>query len=460
MATFYRTLCLTCVLTLPLFLCAAGCDSGSKATVASEDNSAENGNEAESAETNATEASTESTAKADPPVEATNSIEPLQAIELNAEKLLASALSKEELQEGWIRLFDGQSPFGWFVAGKANWKFEDEIISVSRGDKSFLCTSFQLADYELKLEFRSDPNTNSGVFLRTGPQPDDVAESCLELNIAPPDNPFPTASFVARHKVETSSLGEFDPTEWHTYHVRLVGDTVVVKLDGKEVVSLEGQMTDPTGHISLQHNEGKVEFRNILLRPIVDGTSLKLDDNWQEDWEKGEKEGATLTVTPVDSGLQMEGGLGKLQSKNSYGDFVLHAEYSLANPDVNSGIFFRCMPEAMLDGYECQVNHSIVDGDPLIPGDGGAGAIFRRQNARVVVGDGTSHNHITLLANGPQILTWVNGVQVVDFYDDREPNENPRRGLRLEPGPIALQGHDPGTKVIYHKIEVAQLNAD
>lgn len=445
---------------LALFVCTIGCNSGSKATVATGENGAEAESSSTETDANALGSTETESPNSEPAKEPEKPIDPPQPIELNADKLLAVALSDEELQDGWIRLFDGQSPFGWFVAGNANWKFEDGIISVSRGDKSFLCTSFQLADYELKLEFRSDPKTNSGVFLRTGPQPQDVAESCLELNIAPPDNPFPTASFVARHKVETSSLGDFDPTQWHTYHVRLVGDSVVVKLDGKEVVSLSELVTDPTGHISLQHNEGKVEFKNILLRPIIDGTSLKLGDDWQEDWEKGEKEGATLTVTPVDSGLQMEGGLGKLQSKNSYGDFILHAEYSLADRDVNSGIFFRCMPEAMLDGYECQVNHSILNDDPLLPGDGGAGAIFRRQNARIVVGDGTSHGHITLLANGSQIATWVNGIQVVDFVDDREANENPRRGLRLEPGPIALQGHDPGTKVIYHKIEVAEIKAD
>ena len=436
---------------------SVGCENGKQTNTVAETEAETKADGETSSAGSETSNPAEETAAVAPDSSPEVAIEPPQPIELNAAKLEEMALTQEQLQDGWIRLFDGQSPFGWIVVGNANWQFKDGIISVSRGDKSFLCTSFQLADYELQVDFRSDPKTNSGVFLRTGPQPEDVAEGCLELNIAPPDNPFPTASFVARQKVETESLGDFDPTEWHTYHVKLVDDTVQVKLDGKEVISLEGQTVDPMGHISLQHNEGKVEFRNILLRPILDGTTLALDDEWEKDWIKEEKEGATLTVTPEEMGLKMEGGLGKLQTKQSFGDFVLHAEYTLANRDVNSGIFFRCMPDAMLDGYECQVNHSIQDENPLQPGDGGAGAIFRRQNARVVIGDGTSASHITLLANGSQIATWVNGIQVVDFVDTREPNENPRRGLRLEAGPIALQGHDPGTKVVYHKIEVAEI---
>src|SRR5690606_33992434 len=111
-----------------------------------------------------------------------------------------------------------------------------------------------------------------------------------------------------------------------------------------------------------------------------------------------------------------------------------------------------------LDGYECQVNHAIADDDPLRPLDAGAGAIFRRQSARIVIGDGSQPTYLTLLANGPQFVTWINGVQVVDFYDTREPDENPRKGLRLEAGPIALQGHDATTDVTFQSIAISPLD--
>ncbi len=389
-------------------------------------------------------------AEATPPEEK----EPI-VYELNANGLIAAALSQEQLEQGWVRLFDGQSLAGWFVVGDADWQVSDGNIRVSGGERSYLCTNFMLADYELSVDFRSDPNTNSGVFLRTKPEPDDVASECLELNIAPPDNPFPTASFVQRQRVEPLALGDFDPTQWHTFRVRLVGEQVSVFLDGKPILELVDKTSSRRGHISLQHNSGPVEFRNILLRPVQIQT-LPTDEGWESAWSVSEKQVGQLKVEGGPQGLHLVGGLGQVQSNQDFGDFVLQAQYTLARPDVNSGIFFRCVRDAMLDGYECQINHAIQDGDPLRPVDAGAGAIFRRASARIVIGDGSQRTYLTLLASGPQMMTWVNGVQVAEFVDTRPTDDNPRNGLRTAPGPIALQGHDPQTDVVFHKLQISE----
>ncbi|MEO8270080.1 MAG: DUF1080 domain-containing protein [Aureliella sp.] len=384
-------------------------------------------------------------------------IAPPQEIELKAETLLAAQLTPEQLDQGWVRLFDGQSLSGWLQVGIADWQIAPEgVPKVTRGEASFLCTSFQIPNYELQVDFRSDAETNSGVFMRCGPQPLDVGIDCFELNIAPADNPFPTGSLVQRQKVDPAELGEFDPTAWHTYLIRVSGKQITVSLDDKQILQLDDVEVSPTGHISLQHNAGRVEFRNVLMRPL-ELNELKLGETWEEDWTLSEKEPGTFTATATTEGLQLNGGSGQLQSKQAFANFVLQARYTLASPGVNSGIFFRCMPDALLDGYECQVNHAVVDGDPLRPLDAGAGAIFRRQPARVVIGDGSKPTYLTLLANGPQMVTWVNGVQVAEFYDAREPNENPRNGLRLEAGPIALQGHDATTDVTFQSLKIVEI---
>jgi hypothetical protein len=49
---------------------------------------------------------------------------------------------------------------------------------------------------------------------------------------------------------------------------------------------------------------------------------------------------------------------------------------------------------------------------------------------------------MTIVASGRHIATWVNGVQEVDWTDERPINDNPRKGCRLEKGPISLQGHE------------------
>ncbi|MCC7335011.1 MAG: DUF1080 domain-containing protein [Pirellulaceae bacterium] len=399
----------------------------------------------------------EATMKAEEVLVDEGPIAPPQEIELNAESLLAAQLTPQQLEQGWVRLFDGQSLYGWLVVGNADWQIAPEgVLRVTRGEKSFLCTSFQIPNYELQVDFRSDAKTNSGIFMRCGPQPRDVGLDCFELNIAPAENPFPTGSLVERKKVEPTELGDFDPTQWHTYLVRVSGNQVTVSLDGKLILQLDDAHVSPTGHISLQHNEGQVEFRNVLMRPL-ELTELKLGEDWEEDWTLSEKEPDTFKATPTEDGLQLTGGSGQLQSKQAFGNFLLQARYTLASPEVNSGIFFRCIPDALLDGYECQVNHAVVDGDPLRPLDAGAGAIFRRQPARVVMGDGSKPTYLTLLASGPQMDTWVNGVLVAEFNDTREPNENPRKGLRLEAGPIALQGHDATTDVTFQSLKIVEI---
>ncbi|HAC92179.1 MAG TPA: DUF1080 domain-containing protein [Planctomycetaceae bacterium] len=404
----------------------------------------------------------ESAASADqasePPLDLTVGQGPIElaAYEIQADKLLAAALPTEMLDQGWVRLFDGQPLAGWNIVGQADWSCRDGILRVTRGDKSFLYTSFEMADCELQIDFRAGPDTNSGIFLRTMPEPGDVSLDCLEVNIAPPDNPFPTGSVVQRQRVEPDQLGKFDPTVWHTYLIRLDGENVTIQLDGKKIVEMVDDSSSRRGHISLQHNEGVVEFRNILMRPIT-STALRLDSQWQQDWTVAEKEAGSMKVQPSEKGLHIHGGLGKVQSKQSYGDFLLHAVYSLASPEVNSGIFFRCIEDNMLDGYECQVNHAMTSGDPLAPSDAGAGAIFRRKPARIVVGSGTQPTHLTLLASGKQMVTWVNGLLVTEFYDDRTPDDNPRKGSRIQPGPIALQGHDTTTDATFHQLKITEL---
>ena len=55
------------------------------------------------------------------------------------------------------------------------------------------------------------------------------------------------------------------------------------------------------------------------------------------------------------------------------------------------------------------------------------------------------------------MAVWVNGLQVTDWKDDRPDDPNPRRGRRLEPGHISLQGHDPTTNLDFRAIRVSEM---
>jgi hypothetical protein len=359
-------------------------------------------------------------------------------------------LTPEELADGWIALFDGQTLFGWKAASDADWRAADGMISVSRGEKGLLCTTAQFSDYILKLDFRSAKGTNSGVFLHTPLKPTDPAVDCYELNIADSDNPFPTASFVKRQKAE----GQFDSLDWQSFEVRVAGGRITVKLDGQTVLEYDDPAPLLRGHIGLQLNEGRVDFRNMKLKPlslesIFNGRDL---DGWKEYPDMASR----FTVTD-DGLLNVKNGRGQLETIASFGDFVLQLECQTHAPQLNSGIFYRCIPGQTMLGYECQIHNGFQNGDRRQPEDCGTGGIFRRQNARFVNADDQRWFSMTLIANGPHVAAWVDGVQVSDWTDERPAADNPREGRRLAAGTIMIQGHDPTTDISFRKLRAAEL---
>jgi hypothetical protein len=74
----------------------------------------------------------------------------------------------------------------------------------------------------------------------------------------------------------------------------------------------------------------------------------------------------------------------------------------------------------------------------------------------VVAGETGQWSTVLLQAHGSKIAAWVGGIQVSDWEDTREPHENPRKGKRLEPGTIMIQGHDPGTDVLFRNLQIAR----
>ena len=55
------------------------------------------------------------------------------------------------------------------------------------------------------------------------------------------------------------------------------------------------------------------------------------------------------------------------------------------------------------------------------------------------------------------VAVWVDGYQVSDWTDIRKPHENPRKGLRLEPGTIMIQGHDPTTDLSFRNLRISEI---
>ena len=205
-----------------------------------------------------------------------------------------NALAPVQKEAGWVLLFDGRSLAGWKPTSDADWKATDGEIRATKGAQGWLMTEKEYGDFELHVEFKAPPSTNSGVFFRTPLAPTDPAKDCYELNIAPTDNPFPTASLVGRAKVSVEPeddtvvapeglrrrhvggprqpLNPWDGN-WHAFDLVVEGAATRISLDDQllTTVFIEDKASLPgSGHIGLQFREGPVAFRNIRLREITE----------------------------------------------------------------------------------------------------------------------------------------------------------------------------------------------
>lgn len=177
--------------------------------------------------------------------------------------------------------------------------------------------------------------------------------------------------------------------------------------------------------------------------------------------------------------LSIENGPGDLQTEKSYKNFLLQLECRTNGKHLNSGVFFRCRAGEYQMGYEAQINNNFTAAPPKdyvveeydpktnkllekrkvksTAVDFGTGSIYRRiPTTKDIAKDGEWFT-LTVLAHGNHFATWVNGIQTIDWYDNRPPNDNARNGYRAAGGHISLQGHDPTTNLSFRNIRIAEL---
>lgn len=190
------------------------------------------------------------------------------------------------------------------------------------------------------------------------------------------------------------------------------------------------------------------------LKPVWNGRDLtgwtvlrhpRLADDRQARW------------TIADGTLLAVGGPGAVELDGRYGDLVIQIEVRMRAKLVNGGLFFRSIPGQFMNGYEAQLFNGCYKEDPAQPARYSTGAIDDRLLARRLVSRDLEPFVMTVIAVGPHISTWVNGYQTVDFTDTRAPHANPREGLRVEPGTIQLQAHDPETDIEFRRVEIAEI---
>ncbi len=210
--------------------------------------------------------------------------------------LCASSLFAEELNKppmGFKALFNGKDLTGWKglvgnpktrakmspadlaaaqekadEQARAHWQVKDGVIVFDGKGKS-LCTAADYGDFELYVDWKIKEKGDSGIYLRGTPQVQiwdpghwKIGSGGLYNNKKNPSKPT---------EIADNPIGE-----WNTFHIKMVGEKVTIKLNGKLIVdnvTLENywERDKPiysSGQIELQNHGNTLWFRNIFVKEL------------------------------------------------------------------------------------------------------------------------------------------------------------------------------------------------
>ena len=366
-----------------------------------------------------------------------------------------NTLTPKEIADGWISLWDGETTFGWRSPNDSKWTIADGMLAPQADKPGLLVTTSTFRDYELEFDYRLQDR--GSVFVTIGGDSEGGVDK---------EGNFP---------VRLPNSG----TSWTRTDFKVLGGYIIAgTFTSAESVAKSDLSTRPkprSGHIAFSGNG--VIFRNIRFRPtgmesLFNGKDLS---GWKEFPGKKSKFSVTKEGT-----IHLEGGPGDLQTDSQWADFVLQLNCISQGDHCNSGVFFRCIPGEFENGYEAQIRneftaepkqeYALEEYDPKtheLKGtkkekfnavDYGTGAIYRRAPARKELSKDREWFGMTIVASGRHIATWVNGVQAVDWTDERPTADNPRKGCRLEKGAISLQGHEaPVEDLEFRDIRIQDL---
>lgn len=178
---------------------------------------------------------------------------------------------------GWFDLFNGKDLTGWTVMGVKGWTVENGYIlgkTTVGASNGWLMSEREFADYELELEYKITPGSNSGIFLRAFPEGDVSGKDFREIQLLDDDSPSfatqpaqnRTGSLFGRVAPDPAPKAPAD--QWHRVRVRLQGQQLQLAIN--DIAVLTHTLTDirPSGRIGLQLYPTQVEFRGIRVRSL------------------------------------------------------------------------------------------------------------------------------------------------------------------------------------------------
>ena len=184
-------------------------------------------------------------------------------------------------ERGWIPLFNGKDLSGWKAQGTERWVVEDGAIlgESTTGKYGYLTTEKTYRDFVLRLRFKCETDSNSGVFTRsriTGESPNTGPDiEGLQVEVDPTRHSGGIYESGGRGWVALPTPeGEraIKPRDWNELEVTAEGSHLVTRLNGVQIVDYHDPAPRFTeGVIGLQLHTGggvKVRFKDISIRDL------------------------------------------------------------------------------------------------------------------------------------------------------------------------------------------------
>ena len=188
---------------------------------------------------------------------------------------------------GSVALFDGETLDGWVQrGGEAAFRVEDgQIVGGTRPNQpnSFLCTRAEYGDFILELEFKVNPELNSGVQIRSQSLSEYQQGRVhgYQIEIDPGERAWTGGIYdegrrgwLADLKDRPEAQRAFRAGEWNSLRIEARGDLIRTWVNGVPAAELRDAMTS-RGFIALQvhgvgprQDELQVRWRGLRIQTL------------------------------------------------------------------------------------------------------------------------------------------------------------------------------------------------
>jgi hypothetical protein len=313
---------------------------------------------------------------------------------------LLNALSPQELAEGIILLFDGETTFGWQIEGEAT-----------------------------------------------------VENGILKLGGTKPTKARPTMRFAGcKVKVDTSWTGGSPPSFKTGLGTMTLTDST---RDGQFFTQKLGG-----GVSSMSHEKDGTRVERYSTSHQVDTTAPAGSQLWLRNVKLSfnEAEPIKAWLTPAGGKAQLadvgdgwkvfKGGLGGIRSRQEFAHFVLQLEGKLSGAKAHAEVVVRAPPDKVDEGIAVTLQAGSNDKLDL-------GSLVGKQKARKSLARVGEPFHLTVAVCENDLAVWVNGVQVTDWSAGP-----PAKGRSFPRAPVLVRLPDPGTELSIRNARYVKLIGD